>query len=546
MEHLPQLIKNVCPDSKIAAQIKCGRFKTHALVENALGKTSFSNLCNDLRECKFSLIIDESTDRSAMKHLCLVVRYYKDRKVIDCFFGLIPLVAGDATTLYSKITSFLLENQIPYKSNLIGFAADGANVMMGRNNSVAALFSKDIKDLFIMKCICHSFHLCASYACEKLPRSLENLVRDIYNYFANSPKRTAEFKEFQTFCNVKMHKILHPCQTRWLSVHAAIKRVLEQYIALKLFFVDAVTNNDVNVCQKILDDLFDPTTQLFLQFLDFVLGIFNDLNKQMQAEKPKIHVLYSSVCNTLRTLYDCFLKRDYLIATAIENIDFISPRNLLSIDEVYFGASVQNTLLSSQDLTSQQKSFFKVTCMQFYSEACRQIVTRFSLKNNKIKDLGVFEPKNVKSGPTATITHICRQFSNLNESENFQKIDTEWRILRNTTAIAAFSDETELFWASVSQLKTGDETPMFAEISAFVFKVLSLPHSSANVERIFSIINLMKTKQRNRLSTESIVGLLHTQRLMTNSNCFDVDITNEMLSKIDKAYWYDNNKNLVS
>ncbi|CAH0397053.1 unnamed protein product [Chilo suppressalis] len=55
---------------------------------------------------------------------------------------------------------------------------------------------------------------------------------------------------------------------------------------------------------------------------------------------------------------------------------------------------------------------------------------------------------------------------------------------------------------------------MFPLLSNFVFNILSLPHSSANVERIFTHINLLKTIQRNRLSTESITSLLHSKRLI--------------------------------
>jgi hypothetical protein len=33
-----------------------------------------------------------------------------------------------------------------------------------------------------------SFHLCASYACEKLPHDVEKITREVYNYFAHSPK----------------------------------------------------------------------------------------------------------------------------------------------------------------------------------------------------------------------------------------------------------------------------------------------------------------------------------------------------------------------
>ena len=107
------------------------------------------------------------------------------------------------------LTLFFTEANIPYKKNLIGFAAHGANVMMGKNNSLSTLLKEEIPSLFVMKCICHSFHLCSSYACQKLPRSVE----DVYSYF-QSPKQSSMLKEFQEFVNIKPHKILHVCQTR--------------------------------------------------------------------------------------------------------------------------------------------------------------------------------------------------------------------------------------------------------------------------------------------------------------------------------------------
>ncbi|XP_072401573.1 uncharacterized protein [Diabrotica undecimpunctata] len=72
MDHLPKVTAKICPDSKTAQGLACARKKTTGIVRNVLGTESFKNLCDDLRRRKFSLIIDESTDRSTKKHLCLV------------------------------------------------------------------------------------------------------------------------------------------------------------------------------------------------------------------------------------------------------------------------------------------------------------------------------------------------------------------------------------------------------------------------------------------------------------------------------------------
>lgn len=509
-----------------------------SIVENVIGKESFTNLCEDLRKIKFSLVIDESTDLSTIKHLCLVARYVgKNNQIRDSFLALIPVSSADATTLHESILKFFIDNTIPYKENLIGFASDGANVMMGQRHSVMVLLKSEIPDLFIMKCICHSFHLCASYACEKLPRFVEDLLRDIYNYFASSPKRSAEYKEFQIFCQLKVHKMLHPSQTRWLSVHAAVARVIEQYPALKLYFIDA-SQNDLLIASNILQKLNDPVSLLFLQFLDFVLPIFNKLNKEMQAESARIHILYSHICASLKTLFDCFLKRSYLNATNIEDVDFKNPHNFIDINDMYFGAKALDTMLTDSNLSADQLNLFRTRCLQFYIEASEQIIHRFPLKNNPLKELNILDPENVKKGIHPSIIPLCRLFPSIIDAKDYQSIDTEWRLLRNTEKIQELQNKPEDFWANVAQMKCGDGTLMFGKLTSFVFHMLSLPHSSANVERVFSAVNLIKTKNRNRLSTEAIVGLLHTKRYIGDGNCYDFNIPTTMFTKMSSQKWY--------
>lgn len=168
MEHLPQLIQKVCPDSEIAKSIKCGRTKTTKILTSVTGATDKENIINYIKNNKFSLLVDESSDRGCIKHLCLIVRFYEDYKVTDAFLGLVPIQDGTTETFYRHIVKVFTDNCIPYKENLVGFAADGDSAMMGQHNSLATRLLADIPNLFVIKCICHTFHLCASYACDRL------------------------------------------------------------------------------------------------------------------------------------------------------------------------------------------------------------------------------------------------------------------------------------------------------------------------------------------------------------------------------------------
>lgn len=85
--HLPNLLKAVCPDSKIAKQITLGRYKCTGIVKNVIGKNQLEKTIAIMKIKQFSIIVDESTDKSTSKHLCLVTKYIDDANVVrDVFF----------------------------------------------------------------------------------------------------------------------------------------------------------------------------------------------------------------------------------------------------------------------------------------------------------------------------------------------------------------------------------------------------------------------------------------------------------------------------
>ena len=111
---------------------------------------------------------------------------------IDCekivrslFFKLVKVTAADADHITAAVLGSFEKACIP-TDNIIGFIVDMTNVMFGSHHLVVTLLKVTVPNLFTMKCLCHSAHLCASHACEKLPRTVEDMVRDTYSYFSHS------------------------------------------------------------------------------------------------------------------------------------------------------------------------------------------------------------------------------------------------------------------------------------------------------------------------------------------------------------------------
>ncbi|XP_036142243.1 uncharacterized protein LOC118645406 [Monomorium pharaonis] len=411
VDHLINIVRNLPSDSDFLKDMSCNRTKCIALVKNVLGKESLQNQVIMMKEKHFSIIIDESTDVASIKSLAICVRYVVNCRPKDNFLHLLPVPEANATTLHSTLIAFFHEHEIDYKSKMVGFAADGASVMMGHHHSVQALLKRDISNLRVFKCICHSLALCASQPCTKLPRTPETLLREIYSYFKYSYKKISQFKEFQEFVEARPHKILHPSQTRWLSLYSSVKRILEQYNALILFFRMAAFEEKNQQAEHIFDKLTDPLIKLTFQFLKFVLPLFCDLNLLFQAESFQLHNIYQSMYTTYVTILEFFIKPD-LIKVDPLGINYNDAQNYLSLDEIYLGGEVTAVLIdNSCNINAESLVVFKTNCLHFYIEVLNQINKRFPFDSEfykGLKELGFLNPANISGTkiPPNTKLHV--------------------------------------------------------------------------------------------------------------------------------------------
>lgn len=521
MDHLPQLLQKIFPDSLIVKEVSCGRDKTIAITRNVIGAYQFEHLCENMKKQCFSLCIDESTDVANAKLLSIVVRTKLNNKISDMFLSLIKIEQANAESIYAVIQKLFVDNGINYKNNLIGLAADGASVMTGTKNSVAALLKKDCPDIKIFKCICHSFNLCSSYAAEKLPSSTEMLLRNIYNYLGNSPKRSGLFFQIQTLLDYKPYKMLQPAQTRWLSLEMVVNRVIERYECIKIFFNFQVNNDKIENAKHILEKLNDPLNELFLNFLTFTLAMINNLNKLFQNESPQIFKLYSEMKKLLKTILECFLKPSYLDSIDVQNVQYRNPEKFLPLNDIYCGAGVC-ILLQKFKLTNEQKNTFFVSCLNYYIELVNQIFHRFDFNNDFLQACELIDPKVVISRKFASISNLGKHFNYFHTTKHLQSLDYEWRELSNCDFKSIFKDiassscpNVENFWNEVFSLRRGDGEIAYPLLKLLVQLILTLPNSSANVERTFSQINLNKTKIRNKLNPETLSGILLTKGYMS-------------------------------
>ncbi|XP_066962132.1 zinc finger protein 862-like [Macrobrachium rosenbergii] len=437
------LCKSMFPDSAIAQAMSMKRTKCTDLTK-ALGTCISNELVSKLRINKFSVIIDETTDVSSTKCLIILVKFFDQEaklmktgllQLIDVYDENNEMVGSTGENLYNLIVNTLNAYNIPL-DNLVGFAADGAANIMGGNNSISSRLREVFPGLTVFKCICHSIHLCASESVKHLPRHCEDLIRNIFTHFAHSAKRKYELKLAQTFLDLKPHKILHACTNRWLSLHAAVERVLEQWDALKLYFSRIEDQERLKSVESIVRSLKDPSIFLYLNFLNFILPTFTRLNLMFQQEAPTIHLLHDNITQLYKNLIRYFCRRDLVDKANIVSFDPSLCTNHMPLNQVYLGSKVHGLLqLEEYNRDQEMVNDVRTRCREFLIRMCQQLKKRFDLDNKFFYMASFLDTKRCYKSKTRELLPTLHDFSMSVPriyGGNLQDLDNEWRNLDST------------------------------------------------------------------------------------------------------------------
>lgn len=111
--------------------------------------------------------------------------------------------------------------------------------------------------------------------------------------------------------------------------------------------------------------------------------------------------------------------------------------------------------------------------------------------------LKVIDPKTIQENQVSSLGPMASQFPILFKGIDLDIVDKEWRRLN---CMEFEKDECQVmeYWYKVMTLKKGDGSIMFPALTMLMTHIMTLSHFSASVERIFSMVNTIKTKDRNR------------------------------------------------
>ena len=93
----------------------------------------------------------------------------------------------------------------------------------------------------------------------------------------------------------------------------------------------------------------------------------------------------------------------------------------------------------------------------------------------------------------------------------------------------------DVIWSYLSTMKYPDGSLMFDKLSKVALLVLTLPHSNAEEERVFSLVTKNKTKFRPNLKLDGTLSSILTIKLANDVPCKQYEPPEELLLSARKA-----------
>ena len=534
-------VKKMFPDSKIAADFHSGRSKTTAMIKE-LAKQHKQELKARMQQTPFTISTDGSNDAGA-KQFPLVVRTFNpDTLQVTSDVLAVPVLMESATgeNIAQLITKEFEDGGIPWK-NCLALGADNANVMTGHVKGVYGFLKKKQEDLYMAGCVCHLIHICAEKAAACLPINIDEFLVDIYYYLDKSSLRHQALSDFQIKHDIANKKILKHVATRWLSVGKCLPRLLENWRALRDFVSaekesrKSVSSTNANRLERLNTILKSPTQRLYCYFLVDVLTVFDKVNTTLQSEEPKIQILRKMIRKLFRDLALRFLKPAAIRGVLISQIQFSVPYNQKKDADLLIGDQATKFIEEGHALRAEKLAEFYVNVKKFFCEALSYMKKKLPMEDEFLAHAEVADPKEQVTSKQSSIKFFLNKYpAIMPQNCTHQKLLEEYALYQSTVIEEVEDESADAFWKRVSQMKDADGSLQFAYLPQFMVAILTIPHSSAHCERVFSCVRKNRTDQRASLGEEVLEALMVVKH--QPGGCLDMQLKKEDLQALKRCY----------
>ncbi|GFN79849.1 connexin 27.5 [Plakobranchus ocellatus] len=488
MDTLSECIRQSFGDSAIAAGFKCARTKASCLVKE-MTSSEIERLAALMRSRPFSVSTDGSNDTAAggSKDYPLVVRVSTENGVET---GLLSLRICEGQSTGKNIFELLAGDfeclSIPWE-NCLSLGTDNAPNMVGHKSGMFVFAQEKHHNIFKSGCMLHLVHIAARKGAAHLA-PLEEALVDVFYYFKKSATRQSDLKAFQDLLNIERTKCLKHVATRWLSIQSCVDRLLHNWDALKAYFTSEKSRQKSPLgtakADSLLQFLRSPTNRLFGHFLLYAIKLFDSVLIRLQAAEPLIHQLLPSMEELLKIILTKFIKPEAIMKDDVTKINVKDPSIQKQDEDLGIGTAALSFIEEAEKnhLRAKRLPHFYNGVRSFFQEVASYLLKSLPWEDRLLKSVSVVDMEKKSEATPSDLIYVMKRFPTLMTAEDTLDQFLDMFDLYKITDVSSLSGTLDKKWLQLSI-----KIPSLAKLCKAMISVLTIPHSSAACERVFSM-----------------------------------------------------------
>lgn len=295
--------------------------------------------------------------------------------------------------------------------------------------------------------------------------------------------------------------------------------------------------------ETILSFVRSPTNKLYVLFLSYTLKVYEEILTCLQAEDPKIHILRRSLQKLLRSLLVRFVKPSAIAATPLDQVNYHAKYNIKHNSELVIGESAKGFIQRKAEhhLKDRRIEEFYHNVVCYFQVACDYIKKKLPLNEPVLRHAEVADVALQQLAMSSSLLFFIERFPCLlPKNVTKDRVIEQFAAYQSTdlkTAVGekVLNDRMDEQWKQIGLLTDENGNTLFHELSEVMLAVLTIPHSSAHCERVFSTVRKNRTDQRSSLSDDTLQTLL---TLKSRAGDFlEKEYSSQQLTKLKSAYY---------
>lgn len=220
-------------------------------------------------------------------------------------------------------------------NRIVMFTSDGASVMLGKCNGVAAILRQSIPHMLEQHCVAHREDLAIDDAWKEIPliKDIETLICTVYTLFSRSSIRKVKLEEITNAADSDIVSFKTLNEVRWLSRHFAVSALVKNYGILIEYCKLQVEKDNDPIHKYCIERLSKPEYKVAIFILSDVLGDLAELCKILQKSSLTTVEAYQFTTAKIRKIRSQYLGDNVYLSENVQDL-LSSYNSTMNIDAV--------------------------------------------------------------------------------------------------------------------------------------------------------------------------------------------------------------------